>query len=342
MLKFKKLIVASLAVAASMFSASICAGAAQIDCLSIVDNTLYASVTAENGRLYVAERNEGLLSDAFFADIGDDGIIELPVGKASEYTLYLWDKDSLAPISATYNVVDGVAYMDGSTTAVPEYDFADYTFNQDDDVMIVSAISEDAITGFKAGVETTYPLTDTVTILGLSDSVEDVVPGSVVLIGTNKKGDCAAIELLASIGIPVDEEVFKADYGTHNPSDGSTGYVNMLNMLFSKSSIKLKFINDDNSYSFESGDVQCYRVGIAMEGDTPIITYTASSASAPKTATVFKSTAEFSHYVYARVNTETSKITQCVFYCVPKDFNPGAGDDEYTDIFSLKPIVIIE
>ena len=230
MTKFKKLIASSFAIVTFVFSASICASA-QIDSLSVVDNTLYATVADENSRLFVAEYGEGLLSDVFFAD-SVDGNIELPVNGASEYKLYLWDKNSLAPFSAAYDLKDGRAYPLNSDQAVPEYEFSSYSFDQEDDVMIVSSISEEAITGFKAGVETTYSLTDEVTVLGLSDKFEAVVPGSVVLIGTNKQGNCAAIELLATIGIPVDPANFTSTFGYYSASDGSENSQNNENEMF--------------------------------------------------------------------------------------------------------------
>ena len=346
MLKIKKLLIASSAIAALVFSASICASAAQIDSLSIVDNTLYADVTAENEnvRLYAIEYGEGLLSDVFFTDIGDGGNVELPVGEASEYTLYLWDKDSLAPVSAPYNFVNGRAYAEGSVTPVPEYDFSDYSFNQEDNVMIVSGISETSITGFKAGVETTYDLTDTVTVVGLSDKFEDVVPGSVVLIGTNKQGNCAAIELLASLELPVNPEGFEEDFGVHDASDGSTKYKNVVTEMYSKSSNKLTTYNLPDTtktvYTFESVNSMCYRVGIAMSGETPVITATGNKISTYPS--IFEDTSKYHNYLYLRYNSETGKVKECVFYCVPKDFDPTGGDDEYSPIFGLEPIVIIK
>lgn len=357
MFKIKKLFIASLAIASLVFSASICAVAAQIDSLSVVDNTIYAQATADNARLYAAEYSEGLLSDVFFADIDDDGYVELPVSEASEYALYLWDRASLAPVSVAYSLIDGVAYPEGSSTPVPEYEFYDYAFNQEDDVMVVSSISETSITGFKAGVETTYSLTDKITVLGLSDSVADVVPGSVVLIGTNKAGKCSAVELLASLGWPIDEEAFQADYGVYGPSDGSTKYENIVNVMFSKSGSKLKVQNySGTTYLFESNDTKCYRVGLAVYNDTPIVTVTEKLISGSgDEAAAFKSTSEFSNYVYLRVDTEQSKvsngtlyeglITQCIIYSVPKElnFNPEVdGDDKYSPIFGLEPIVIID
>ncbi len=359
MLKIKKLLVASSAIAALVFSASICASAdAQIDNLSRVDNTIYAKVSAENARLYAVAHGEGLLSDVFFKDIGDDGNVELPVGEASEYELYLWDKESLAPISAPYNLVGDKAYAEGSDIPLPEYGFSvdenAYTFNQEDDVMIVSAIDENQIKGFKAGVETTYVLTDEITVVGLSDNIADVVPGSVVLIGTNSKGECAAIELLASMGLPINEELFKSSYGVYTPSDGSTQYENVVSIVFSKSGGRITAGTSDSkkTYLAQSNSLKCYRVGIAMDGDTPVISCSEKLISGTGENAPIKSTSEYSNYIFLRIDTEQSKtyggttyeglITQCIIYSVPKNFDPGKGDGEYSDIFNLEPIVIIE
>lgn len=341
MTKFKKLLVASLAAITLVFSASICALGAQIDSLSVVDNTIYAQVDAENARLYVAEYNEGVLDDVFFTSIGEDGSVELPIGEASEYQLYLWDKESLAPISATYTLKDGRAYTEGSQVAVPEYEFSAYSFNQDDNVMVVSAITDTTITGFKAGIETTYALTGDVVVLGLSDSLSDVVPGSVVLIGTNRAGNCAAIELLASLGIPVNQEVFESSFGVYDASDGSTKYKNVVTEMYSKDGTQLTTQNFPDTvqtvYQFVA-NAPCYRIGIAMEGDTPIITCIGKKIST--FPSIFENTAKYHNYLYLRYDSETEKVKECVFYCVPKDFN--FNDPDYSPIFSLKPIVIIE
>lgn len=355
MFRIKKLFVASLATAALVFSASICAAAAQIDRLSIVDNTIYAQVSAENARLYAVEGSEGLLSDAFFADADFDGNVELPVGKASEYALYLWDRDSLAPISVPYVLRDGIAYPEGSNTPVPGYEFSGYSFNQDDAVMVVSAINDTEIKGFKAGAEATYLLTDNIEVLGLSDNIDDVVPGSVVLLGTNKAGQCAAIELLASIGWPIDEDAFKADYGVYSPADGSTQYKNIVNITFSKFFSKLTLTNRAGAtYFFESTATKCYRVGIATLDGEPIVTVEDYLVSGQNDNSAFKDTSKFNNYVYLRIDTDKSTvsggttyngvITQCIVYAVPKElnFNPDNDDDKYSPIFGLEPIVIID
>lgn len=357
--KFKKLLVTFITIVALVFCASICAQAAQIDSLSLIDGTVYAQATAENARLYAVEIDEGLLIDAFFADIGEDGHVKLSIGEASEYMLYLWDRESLAPVSVSYILKDGVAYPEGSNTPVPGYEFPSdeggYTFDQDDDVMIVSAISEAEITGFKAGVQTTYLLTEDLAIVGLSDKFEDVVPGSVVLIGTDKAGNCAAIELLASIGLPVNEEAFKADYGVYDPADGSTKYKNVVNVVFSKSGSKITVgtAQDKSTYPGESNSLKCYRVGLTMDGETPVISCTEKLLSGTGDASPVKSTSEYNNYVYLRIDTEQSKtvnnttynglITQMIVYSIPKNynFNPDP-DDPWTKPFELNPIVIMD
>lgn len=357
MLKIKKLVITSLATVSLVFSASICATAAQIDSLSIVDNTIYAQVSAENARLYAVEDSDGLLSDVFFKDIVPGSDVELPVGEASVYSLYLWDRESLAPISVSYVLRDGVAYPEGSETPVPAYDFSGYSFNQDDSVMVVSAVTETEIKGFMSGVETTYSLTDNIAVLGISDNIADVVPGSVVLIGTNKKGDCAAIELLASLGWPIDEKAFREDFGVYTPSDGSSRYKNVVNVVFSKSNTKLTLGTAGNktSYCFESSDVKCYRVGLAMMNDQLIVSAAEKLVSGKADESPIKSTSGFNNYVYLRVDTEQSKtvsgvtydglITQCIVFSVPKELNFNPDDDpdgKYSPIFGLEPIVIID
>ncbi len=358
-LKLKKLVITSLAVLALVLSFSAVASAAELDELSVVDNTLYASVSEGNIAVFVAEYDEALLSDVFFAYSDEDGYIELSIGNAEEYKILLWDRNTLAPVSCTYKLVEGRAYAEGSTEPVPEYTITGYSFDQEDYVMIVSAITDNEITGYKAGEATTYSLGEHVTVVGLSDKLDDVVPGSVVLIGTDASGNCAAIELLASMGMPVDPANFENNFGFYSPSDGSEKYQNFVTEMYSKSGNNLVFyhFNEDGkfiptyvnaagktvkqSYPFVSG-AMCYRVGIAMDGETPIVTISSSKASATGEASLFKDTSEYHNYVYLRYDTETQKLTQCVLYCVPKDFNPGAGGDGWTQIFGLGPVVIIE
>lgn len=344
--KLNRLVLTSLSAIGLFFSVSICATAAQIDTLSVVDNTIYASVSGESSTFFAAEYEEAVLVDVFFKDISD-GEVELPIGTAGEYKLFLWDKESLAPVSGSYKLLGDKAYATGSDEPLPEYEFSSYSFNQEDNVMIVSKIDSDSITGFKAGTEITYPLSKNVSVMGLSQAIEDVVPGSVVLLGTTKNGSCGAIELLASTGIPVSITTFESAFGIYTPADGSSKYQNIVTELISKSSSKIttKHVLNENGdkalLEFEAPNKEnCYRVGIAMDGNTPVI-----SCSKKKISTfpsIFESTADYHNYLYLRYNTETSKIKELVYYCVPKDFFVDTDGGDYSPIFGLKPIVIIQ
>lgn len=345
MQNLKKFVVTSLAVLALFLSMSVCSLAATIDKLSVVDNTIYASVSESNVTLFAAEYSEASLNAAFFAESDGSGYVELGIGSAEEYKLFLWDRNTLAPVSCKYKLINGVAYIEGSSDKVPPYELSGYYFNQDDNVMIVSEISSDFIKGFKGGSEVTYPLSKAVAVLGRSDSMADVVPGSVVLIGTDNAGSCSAIELLASLGIPVDQANFENKAGIYAPCDGSGQYRNVTAEMYSKSGTNITtFLLDESgekiAYSFESGSSMCYRVGIAMDGDTPVISCTGAKVSAYPS--IFEDTSMYHNYLYLRYNTETGKVKECVFYCVPKNFDPTKGDGEYSDLFNLKPIIIID
>ncbi|MGM9551149.1 MAG: LamG-like jellyroll fold domain-containing protein [Clostridia bacterium] len=225
-----------------------------------------------------------------------------------------------------------------------DFKIPDYEFDCEDNVMVVSSVTEDTIEGYKEGVLTQYTLTEYVDVVGLSESIEDVVPGSVVLIGTNEDGDCGGIELLASLGMPVNPDLFANSFGVYESSDGNTKYKNIVTEMYSKSGTKVTTQNlpdtTKTTYSFQSGSTKCYRVGIAMNGETPSVTVTGSKISAYPS--IFESTANYHNYLYMRYNSETGKVTECVFYCVPKDFD-FTGDGEYSDIFSLDGYrVIIE
>lgn len=326
-----------------VLSASICVLGAQIDCLSVIDNTIYASASglpAEGAKFYAAGYDEGLFVDAFFTPIGKDGNVELPIVEADNYKLFIWDKTSLAPYSCSYTLTEGTAYAENSSVPVPQVDLSAYTFDQEDDVMIVSAVSETAISGFKGGEEVTYNLIDAVTVLGLSDSLADVVPGSVVLIGTNPLGSCSAIELLATVGMPISEDTFISNYGVYSPSDGSEKYQNVVTSFFGKNGLKVTTYHypvDATKvyYQIASTGTVCYRVGIALDDGTPVVTYTAGTP-----LSVFQKSSDYNQYLYFRLNTETEKVEQVVFYCFPKDLD--LSDPDYSGIFGLRPIVIIK
>lgn len=221
-------------------------------------------------------------------------------------------------------------------------DNVDYTFNQEDNVTIVSEVTKDYIKGFKAGAEVTYPLAETITVLGLAESMKEVVPGSVILEGYNKDGNVAAVELLASLGIPVNPDGFEADFGVYDASDGSSKYKNIVTEMYSKSGSKITAHNlpdtTKTTYKFESSNSMCYRVGIAMSSGTPQITVTGNKISTYPS--IFEGTSTYHNYLYFRYDSETEKVKECVFYCVPKDLD-FSGDGEYSDIFSLDDYVVI-
>ena len=82
----------------------------------------------------------------------------------------------------------------------------------------------------------------------------------------------------------------------------------------------------------------CYRVGIAMDGNTPVVTATGKKVST--SPSIFENTATHHNYLYLRYNSETGRVKECVYYCVPKDID-FSGDGEYSDIFSLDDYVVV-
>lgn len=213
-------------------------------------------------------------------------------------------------------------------------DTVSYTFNQEDKVTVVSEVTKTYIKGFKDGAEVTYNLAETVTIMGLAKNMEDVVPGSVIMVGTNGENKVSAVELLASIGIPVDKDKFEASFGVYNPGDGSSKYKNVVTLMTGKSGTKLTC--QGVTYQLES-TAMGRRVGLALNDGE----YVASveNIQAKKT-NFFRSTAEYNNYVYMRYNTETGKVTECVLYGIPKNFD-FSGDGEYSEIFSVDNYIVI-
>ncbi len=262
--------------------------------------------------------------------------VEIPVWW-QEYLRINNNKSVINDYISNVKLEDGVVSF---TFTLP--DTTAYTFNQEDNVTIVSEITSEYIKGFKAGEVVTYNLANTVTLLGLATTFTDIVPGSVILTGTNKNGDVAAIELLASLGMPVDPEVFEDSYGVYDAADGSTKYKNIVAKMSGKSAHILTCVVDNQEtkvrYTFESIKTMCYRVGIAMSDGTPVISI--NSSGVYSTPNVFDDTSKYTHYVYLRYNSEKSKVVECVLYCVPKDLD-FSGDGEYSDIFSLNDYYVV-
>ncbi len=301
------------------------------------DGTMSARVTG----------NGAYTGDLFFnvtSSVNEDGstaVTVTPLGESDGFfnsvTIASWWKDYVRinnNNSVAVNYISDEKIENGVLSF--KFDVVDYTFNQDDNVTVVSEVGDGYIKGFKAGSEVTYNLADKVKVLGLSTSMDDIVPGCVILEGYNAEGKVRAIELLASLGLPVNPDEFEADFGVYDASDGSTKYKNVVTEMYSKSGSKLTCQNLPDTtktvYAFESGSAMCYRVGIAMDGDTAVVTATGSKISTYPS--IFENTAKYHNYLYLRYNSETEKVKECVFYCVPKDFN-FSGDGEYSDIFSL-------
>lgn len=316
--KFNKLISALLVALGLFSSASICAAAAQIDALSVIDNKVYASISGGDATLFAAEYDGGLLSDAFFAK-SSEGYVELPVGNGNEYKLFLWDRESLAPVSCSYNLIDGKAYAHNSSKALPEL----FSFNEEDSVTVVASISETELTGFKAGEEISIPLANNVHVFGLSDNIADVTPGSVVFIGESTDGKCAAIQLLATIGTPVNGETFKSHFGVYDDLFGTGKYSNVVGEMFGKMGttmqVKIDSEGTKETCQFTSTKTMCYKVNISVSEDGVSVSCDGGKVNA--SPSIFGDTSKEHNYLYLRRNNETGKITQCVYYIVSKNLD---------------------
>lgn len=285
-------------------------------------------------------------------DNGSTHVVIEPLGEADGFfnmvTIPVWWKEY---IRINNNNSVAVKYISNEKIedGVLEFDFTipsatEYTFDQEDNVTIVSEITKEYIKGYKEGSLVTYDLEEAINVMGLAQTMEDVVPGSVILVGYNTNGKVSAVELLATLGLPINPKEFEENYGVYDASDGSSKYKNIVSQMFSKSGSKLvcQSLPDTTktTYRFESSNSMCYRVGIAMDGEVPVITATGKKISTYPS--IFESTAEYCNYVYLRYNSETERVKECVFYCVPKNYD-FTGDGEYSDIFSLDDYrVIIE
>lgn len=317
-----------------------------------VKNVLNAYINETGIRLVYKSDGSMSASDVYTGDVffdveyssNDDGstsVVITPLGATDGFVnqveIASWWKEYVRINNSNTAVqwyIRDAEINDGVLTFT--FKIPDYKFNQEDNVMVVASVSESAITGYKAGVLEEYSLSDNVDVWGLSNDIDDVVPGAVVLLGTTEDGTCGGIELLATLGIPVNPELFESNFGVYSPVDGSSKYKNVVTEMYSKSSIKItcQSLPDKTKtkYTFESASSMCYRVGIAMDGETPVVTVTGSSITTYPS--VFENTANYHNYLYLRYNSQTGKVKECVFYCVPKDLD-FTGDGEYSDIFSL-------
>ena len=215
-----------------------------------------------------------------------------------------------------------------------------YTFNQEDKVTVVSEVTATQIKGFKDGHEVTYELSDVITVMGLAESMKDVVPGSVIMVGTNQENKVSAVELLASIGIPVSKEKFEASYGEYNPGDGSTKYKNIVGKATRKNRAKLTcYIGGSETVEYiGASGAMGRKVGLAIQNGKYVVTVGSSKMSS--TSTKFADMSTHNNYVYLRYDTEQEKYVECVYYSVPVELDLS-GDGEYSDIFSLDDYEVI-
>lgn len=288
--------------------------------------------------------------DAFFdveSTVNDDGstvVVIRPLGEEDEFansvTIASWWKDYVR-VNNNNSEAKGYISEDKIEGNVLSFTFTppkqvNYSFNQDDSVTVVSEIGENSIKGFKDGKAVEYTLAKDVEVLGLTNDMGDVVPGSVILEGYDEDGKVSAIDVLARVGEKLDGKQFEEDYGVHMPGDGSEDYKNIVTCMFSKSGKNLVCRNLPDTtkvtYTVESNNVKGYRVGIQKTEEGTTVSVKEGKVSAYPS--IFESTANYNNYLYLRYNVKTGKVKECVYYCIPRS-NDFTGDGEYSDIFSL-------
>lgn len=319
----KKILSDVLLSSAVFFMLSICANAAQIDSFSIENGSLKAAVSdADGARLFVRDQTGSVLSSAEVKN----GLAVLET-EISDGKIFLWNSSSLAPLSPVYTLKASKAYAYGASAPLPEFDDSAYEFDQSENVMIVKSIASGVISGVRGGKEVSYELADSVDISGLSAKIDDIVPGAVVLPAIAYSGKCAAIELLAFPGDKITEH-----YGIHASSDGSVGYSNIIGKYSAKNgtTVKISFPPDSTKfpYVFKSTQTKYYRVTSA-DGEPVVTQYNIASKDG------FPPASEYNIYIYMRYNNETERVTEAVLYATPTNYDPGAGDGDYSDMFSL-------
>ncbi len=295
--------------------------AAQIVGLTIENGELSAQIKdSGNASLFVSGSNRVNFAKA------DNGIVKLKTS-ITDGEIFLWDSDSLAPLSLAYDLKNGKAYECGSSEPVPAFDDLSYSFDQSSDVMVVGNVENGLLSGFRGGEKVSYSLADSVDVVGLSDSLSDVTPGTVILPAFTREGICGAVEVLARPGDKMAE-----NYGTHDPSDASGVYQNIICKYYSKNGAKYGVYfppatDDKVYYTFESP--AWYYSLSNSNGQTEISRHLITDGSGiPKAS-------EYNVYMYIRYNKETGKATEAVFFSTKKSFTPGGGDDEYSPIYKL-------
>lgn len=277
---------------------------------------------------------------------GSTDVTIIPYGEADGFnnsvSVASWWEDYVRINNNNSQVVDYISDVrieDGILTfnfKVPENtpvtDY--YSFNEDDDVLVVSYISDNCLEGFKAGEEVSYEIIPGVKVCGISKEFSDITPGSVVFVGETEDGKCAAIQLLATIGAPVNGDLFQSHIGVYDDSFGTGKYTNIVGEMFSKSGIRMQVKIDSEgtkeSVAFASTKTLCYKVEVAVSEEG--VTVSCEGKKVSTTPSIFEGTDTHYNYLYLRKNNETGKITQCVYYTVSKNLD-FTGGGEYTKPF---------
>lgn len=213
-------------------------------------------------------------------------------------------------------------------TLVFTFDLEKYVFDQTEQVMIVGSMENGTITGFRGGESVSYALSEKAEVMGLSDKIEDITPGTVILPALTKTGECGAVEILALPGDKMAEH-----YGVYDAADGSGVYQNVISRYYAKSgtTIRVTFPPESEkiNYEFESSASKYYTITSA-DGQTTMKQYRISNSAG------FPKASENNVYIYLRYDSERNIVTEGVIFSTPKNTNPGAGDGEYSPIYKLE------
>ena len=362
--KLKKLLIVSLMASAFFLVFSICSYAAQIESLSVSDGLLRATLSEGNVRLYVADYDESVLSVAFFAKPNESGYVELEIGSADDCSIYLWEAASLKPLSEPYSLKGGRAYAKGSLEPVPEYTVSDpkpddpkFVYDQSMGVVIVSSVSETELKGYQNGAEVSFKLSDEIGVVGYADSLDNVLPGYIVLPALNDEGICGEIDVMMTLALAgrtndkgkpyyVTDPLSVSDkFGSHKPSDGSEEYINIVAEYVKDSlsvedlSLKVNDGTDEVTYTFDSASSPIRRITLKNSKGITNVTLDNSTVSGKSLFRLSKlgSYYYYYNYLFLRYNTKTGRVTEAVLMCPHTSFGETTQDPDYSPWYRLEP-----
>ena len=371
--KFKKLLIVSFMVSAFFLMFSICSYAAQIESLSVSEGVLRATLSEESVRFYIAGYDDGVFSVAFFADSGENGYVELTIGDADDCSIYLWEADSLKPLSLPYALKNGRAYADNSDEPVPEYSVADpdepgtepdepgtepneFVYDQSMGVVIVTSITETELKGYQNGKEVSFSLSGDVAVEGYADSLDKVLPGYIVLPALNDEGVCGKIDVMMTLALAekvsegklyyvTDPKSISDKLGVNSPSDGSEKYRNIVfeyvkdSLSAKDASLKVKNGTDQDVYEFESASSPIYRVTLSGSTDATNVTVDSSTVSGESLFKYRKNSLSifdtYFNYLFLRYNTETGKVTEAILMLPHTPRGETEEDPNYSPWYRL-------